>query len=124
MKEKKFHRIAPFVPVRNLRETLDFYRDQFGFYEEWTFGEIDGGIRRDNMRIVFCEDPDYIKEINNNVYRFTLIWFVDNVDEIYAEFNQRKIEIASELENKPWGIREFSIHDINGYLIRVSEGIS
>jgi hypothetical protein len=53
------------------------------------------------------------------------IWFVENVDAIYKEFKEeRKITIISDIENKPWGIREFSIHDINGYLIRISEGIT
>jgi uncharacterized glyoxalase superfamily protein PhnB len=124
MKPKKFYRVNPFIPVRNLQETLDFYRDKFGFYEEWKFGEVDGGIRRDDMRLVFCEDPDYIKEINNETYNFTLTWFVDNVDDIYNEFKERNIEIKSDIEDKPWGIREFTIEDINGYRIRVSEGIS
>jgi catechol 2,3-dioxygenase-like lactoylglutathione lyase family enzyme len=123
MKQKKFNRLSAFIPVRNLRETLDFYRDVFGFSEEWDIG-TDGGIRRDDMRVVFCEDPEYVREINNDIYKFTLLWFVDNVDEIYKEFtDERQIPIVYPIESKPWGIREFSICDNNGYLIRVSEGI-
>jgi hypothetical protein len=123
MKEKKFIRLNAFIPVNDIHETLNYYRDRFGFYDEWTM-ETDGGIRRDSMRVVFQQDPDYVSVLNNETYRFVLIWFVENVDEIYKEFKEeRKITIVSDIENKPWGIREFSIHDINGYLIRVSEGI-
>jgi uncharacterized glyoxalase superfamily protein PhnB len=124
MKQKKFNRLNAFIPVRDIQETLSYYRDTLGFYEEWTMG-TDGGIRRDDMRVIFCQDPDYLSSINNETYSFTLIWFVDNIDEIYKEFKEeRKIRIAADIENKPWGIREFSIHDINGYLIRISEGIN
>jgi uncharacterized glyoxalase superfamily protein PhnB len=124
MKPKKFIRVNPFIPVKNLKQTLDYYRDKLGFYEQWMFGEMDGGIRRDDMRLVFCEDPDYINQLYvPPTYQFTLLWFVENVDEIYKEFKERGIEIKRDIENKPWGIREFAIEDINGYLIRISEGI-
>jgi hypothetical protein len=76
------------------------------------------------MRVLFCKDHGNIAEINNDTYRFVLIWFVDNVDEIYKEYKEcRQLKIVSVLENKPWGIREFSIYDVNGYIIRISEAI-
>jgi uncharacterized glyoxalase superfamily protein PhnB len=123
MKPKKFYKTTPFLPVSNLKETLAYYRDTLGFYEEWTWGEFDGGIRRDDMRMIFCEDPDYVPVINNETYHFVLIWFVDSVDEIYHEFTQKGITIAIDIKDEPWGIREFAFKDINGYLIRVSESI-
>src|SRR5271165_6099858 len=108
MKQKKFNRLTAFIPVRDIYETLNYYRDTLGFSDEWTMG-TDGGIRRDDMRVIFAQDPHYLSEINNNTYRFVLIWFVDNVDAIYREFkDDRKIPIVQEIENRPWGIREFS----------------
>jgi uncharacterized glyoxalase superfamily protein PhnB len=124
MKAKKFYKCSPFLPVKNLRETLDFYRGTFGFYEEWTWGALDGGIRRDELRLIFCEDPGYVKEINNDTYHFTLIWFVDNVDDVYKEFKEKNIPILRDIRNEPYGIREFAVADNNGYVIRVSEGIA
>jgi hypothetical protein len=124
MKEKQFIRLNAFIPVNDIHETLNYYRDRFGFQDEWIM-DTDGGIRRDSMRLIFKQDPDYVSVLNNQTYRFVLIWFVENVDEIYKEFKEeRKITIVSDIENKPWGIREFSIYDINGYLIRISEGIT
>ena len=64
MKRKKFIKLSTHLPVKNLRHTLDYYRDTLGFYEEWTFGQKDGGIRRDDMRLLFGEDPDYTALIN------------------------------------------------------------
>ena len=122
MKEKKFHRSAPHLPVRNLQETLDFYRDKLGFYEEWTWGKKDGGIRRDNMRLLFGEEPEFIEAINYNNHRLPILWFVDNIEEIYAEFQERKIEITDSLKIHPYGLKEFAFIDINGYYIRVAEG--
>ena len=123
MQAKKIIRCSPHLPVRNLRQTLDYYRDTLGFYEEWTFGDKDGGIRRDDMRLLFGEDPDFIEVINNKKNRLPLMWFVDNIDEIFSEFRERNIEISDDLRTHPYGLREFAFIDINGYYIRVAEGI-
>lgn len=122
MKAKKFIRSAPHLPVKNLRQTLDFYRDILGFYEEWTWGNKDGGIRRDEMRLLFGEDPGFTDVINNQNNRLPLMWFVESIEEIYSEFKERSIEIVSPLKEFPYGLREFAFIDINGYYIRVAEG--
>ena len=123
MKPKKFIRNGPHLPVKNLQETLEFYRDTLGFYEEWTFGDRDGGIRRDDMRLLFAEDPEFVKDMNSQKHRLPLMWFVENIDEVFSEFQGRNIEIADTLRAHPYGLREFSFIDINGYFIRVAEGI-
>jgi len=35
-------RCGAHLPVKDLRMTLDYYRDVLGFYDEWTFGDKDG----------------------------------------------------------------------------------
>jgi glyoxalase/bleomycin resistance protein/dioxygenase superfamily protein len=122
-KEMRFIRSAPHLPVKNLRETLNYYRDVLGFYDEWTFGEKDGGIRKDEMRLLFAEDPEFVSSINSGRQHFPLIWFVRNIDKIYQEFSDRKIAFSSQLQVHPYQMREFAFIDINGYYIRVSERI-
>jgi catechol 2,3-dioxygenase-like lactoylglutathione lyase family enzyme len=63
MKAKKFIRSAPHLPVKNLKETLEFYRDVLGFYDVWILGDKDGGIRRDDMRLLFAEDENFVNAI-------------------------------------------------------------
>jgi hypothetical protein len=122
MKTKKFHRAGIHLPVINLQQTLTYYRDTLGFSNEWTWGDKDGGISRDDMRLLFGEDPAHTAVINNDSNRLNLLWFVDDIDSIYAEFRERGIAIASELKTYPYDLREFAFIDINGYYIRVAEG--
>ena len=124
MKSKKFIRVNPHLPVKDLRATLDYYRDILGFKEEWTFGEKDGGIRRNDLQLLFAEDPDFTNEINNAQHRLGLMWFVDQIDEVFSEFSKKNIEIADDLRVHPYGLREFAFIDINGYYIRVAEQVS
>lgn len=121
MKDKKFMRSGLHLPVYNLRETLNYYRDRPGFYDEWTWADKDGGIRRDEMRLLFAEDPEFVKDINTKNHRLPLMWFVENIDEIYAEFKEKEIDMADDLREHPYGLREFAFIEINGYYIRVAE---
>jgi glyoxalase/bleomycin resistance protein/dioxygenase superfamily protein len=123
MGTKKFIRSNPHLPVKNLRLTLDYYRDMLGFYDEWTFGDKDGGIRRDNLRLLFAEDYTFTDNINNNQHRLPLMWFVENIEQVLIEFKQRNIKIADDLRVHPYGLKEFAFVDVNGYYIRVAEGV-
>lgn len=121
MKPKKFIQSGPHLPVKNLRQTLDFYRDTLGFSEEWTFGEKDGGISRDDLRLLFAEDPDFVADVNNPQHRLSLLWFVENIEEVLSEFNERNVHIVDGLRTHAYGLREFALLDINGYYVRVAE---
>ena len=121
-KPKKFLKPLPHLPVKNLRLTLDYYRDKLVFTDEWIFGNKDGGIRRNDLRLLFAEDIDFTNDITNKEHRLPLMWFVDNIDEVFSEFKTRKIEIADDLRTHSYGLREFAFVDINGYYIRVAEG--
>jgi hypothetical protein len=121
MKPMRFIKAGPHLPVKNLRLTIEYYRDKLGFTGEWTFGDKDGGIQRDDLRLLFAEDENFVDDINNEKHRFPVLWFVDNIDEIYGEFKSRDIKLTEGLRTHSYGIREFSFIDINGYYIRIAE---
>ena len=104
-----------------MRLTLDYYRNKLGFTDEWTFGGKDGGIRRHDLRLLFAEDNEFTNDINNTKHRLPVVWFVDNVDEVFSEFKKRDIEWADDLKTHPYGLREFAFIDINEYYIRIAE---
>jgi hypothetical protein len=79
---------------------------------KWTLGEKDGGITRDDMRLLFAEDPDFVNDLNTRQHRLPLTWFVENIDEVFSEFMEQNIEIADALRTHPNGLREFALIDI------------
>lgn len=123
MKEKIFDHTVPFLPVRDLRETVAYYRDTLGFSNEWFWEESDAGIERDEMHLLFNQNAEFAERINTGERGFEVMWFVQNVEDIYAEFQGKGVTIASALVEEPWGVKEFAFKDINGYYIRVAEGI-
>lgn len=120
-KENKFIRSGPHLPVKDLKATLEYYREQLGFSDDWIFGSTDGGICRDDIRLLFNENPNYVSQINEQGYRLPLIWFVEHIESVFAEFKEKKIALADTLQEHSYGSKEFAFIDINGYYIRVSE---
>ena len=121
MKDQKIYKVVPFLPVKDLKETINFYKEYLGFSNEWFWEETDAGISRDELRLLFNRNPTHAERINSPNQSLEVCWFVDNVDEFYKEYKEKGVQIVSELKNEPWGIREFTIKDINGYWIRVGE---
>jgi hypothetical protein len=107
MKSKKFIRVNPHPPVKSLRETLDYCHDMREFYDEWTRTDKDGretngGIGRDDMRLFFSEAPDFVVAVSSYPKsRLPLMWFVENIDEIFTECQTRRIEFADILRTHP-----------------------
>jgi catechol 2,3-dioxygenase-like lactoylglutathione lyase family enzyme len=123
MKEIKFINANCHLPVKNLKETLTYYRDKLGFYEEWVWKVKDGGIQRNELRLLFAENPEYTAVINTNKHRLPVLWFVDNIEDIFAEYKNKGIVIADPLHEHSYQMKEFAFIDINGYYIRVCESI-
>jgi len=46
VKPKSFIKSGPHLSVKNLRLTLNYYRDILGFLTEWIFGNKDGGLHK------------------------------------------------------------------------------
>ncbi len=125
MSSSNYSHCIPFLPVRDLDETIRFYKEKLGFHSEWFWGEpaTDAGIGRDGLNLLFVKNETYVDILNTEERRFEICLFVSNVDETYKELQQLDVQIISELKNEAWNVREFSIIDCNGYILRIGEGL-
>ncbi len=71
-----------------------------------------------------CKDPNNKEEFFPKPLRTGGIYiYIDHVDELWESI-QGKAEIESTLEDREYGMRDFSILDNNGYEIGFGEDIS
>jgi catechol 2,3-dioxygenase-like lactoylglutathione lyase family enzyme len=123
MSNAAFHRQIPVLPVADLKATIKYYKTKLGFSEEWFWEDTDAGCGRNELFMLFNLNPTLLDAMLAASAPLEIIWIVEQVDDIYAEYTQKDLTLLSELENKPWGMREFTIKDINGYSIRIAEPI-
>lgn len=118
---KKFWKINAHLPVKDLQETIAFYKAKLGFEEEWYYGDppTDAGCRRDELRMLFGKASQPFQPCQE----LSLVLFVTNVEAVYEELQQKGLKIINELQTYDYGIKEFSIMDCNGYYLRFAESV-
>jgi len=68
-----------------------------------------------------CPDEQPAFDIKNHSY-FAYI-DVQNIGRLFQELQSKQVEILSEIDDKPWGQREFGIRTIDGHRIMFGEKI-
>lgn len=103
---QQFVQGAPVLHVGDVAATAVFYRDVLGF--TWDFGdETYAVVWRDNSAIHFVRDQGQPRGVH-------LFQWVRNVDSYYDEIVGRGAVVAAAPVDRPYGIREFGVRDING----------
>lgn len=106
---RQFVQGVPVLHVRDVAGTAAFYRDVLGF--TWDFGDDTYAVVwRDNSAVHFIKDDT----ISQGVHMFQ---WVRDVDAYYEEIVERGATVAAKPANQSYGIREFSVSDINGVRI-------
>jgi catechol 2,3-dioxygenase-like lactoylglutathione lyase family enzyme len=105
--KSKFHHPVPELPVKDVEQSQEFYRDKLGFTIAWTYPTKTIGAVSKDETVLFLSKQE---EITPN----TLWIFADDVDQMYNEFVAAGISINESIETKPWGIRQFTIKDLDG----------
>lgn len=117
--ENRFARAIPQLPVHDVRKTQEYYRDVLGFHIDWTWGEnAYGAVSRDGTTLFLCNVGD------DEISRACLVINVTEVDVLCAEWKAKGAKIVEEPEDKPWGLREFTVQDLNGHCFRISRPTS
>ena len=108
-------RIAPELPVSNLKESIEFYIQKFGFEVVMEFGEDYAIVERDDVAIhLFRDDARSHSPVGVHIFTYDL-------DELHAEFQDRGAPISQGIELKPWGNRDFRVKDLFGNEIKFTE---
>lgn len=121
MKNLKTVELKPFLPSKDFETSKDFYQD-WGF----TLASDEEGIAYfyiDNTS--FLLQNFYNEELANNLMIHLLVedvqsWFDSTISSKISEKYSIKV---SDLETRPWGMRDFTVHDPSGVLWRVGQNL-
>lgn len=103
--------IAPPVaelPVADVEQAQRYYRDVLGFEIGWLDPSKEiGSVSRGNAAIFFRRRQEPFEPAVHWV-------FAPDIDATYEEFRSSGSKIVEPLERKPWGLRQFTVEDLNG----------
>ena len=109
-KSVPFGHPVPELPVADVERAQRHYRDVLGFEIGWLYPTKEiGAVSRGSAAIFFRK-----RELP---FEPAIHWvFAEEIDELYAELQSSGANIAEPLERKPWGLRQFTVKDLDGNL--------
>jgi uncharacterized glyoxalase superfamily protein PhnB len=105
-----FGRPTPELPVADVERAQQHYRDALGFEIGWLYPDKGiGAVSRGEAVIFFRKrTPPFEPAIH---------WvFAEDIDASYLELKSIGANIVEPLEKKPWGLRQFTVKDLDGNL--------
>jgi catechol 2,3-dioxygenase-like lactoylglutathione lyase family enzyme len=112
-------RIAPEIPVSDLREAIDYYQRRLGFQAVMETPDGDYAIvERDGIAIhLFQNDGGTHPAAGVHI-------FTHQLEELQTELRERGVRFSQEITRKPWGNRDFRVHDPSGNEIKFTEPLA
>jgi uncharacterized glyoxalase superfamily protein PhnB len=112
----RLSRIAPEIPVSNLREAIEYYERKLGF--RIVMETSAGGyaiIERDDIALhLFQDNARSHSPVGIHI-------FTHELEQLHDEVVQRGARLSQEIMQKPWGNRDFRVTDEWGNEIKFTE---
>tara|TARA_B110000459_G_C16618583_1_gene500291 strand:- start:3084 stop:3476 length:393 start_codon:yes stop_codon:yes gene_type:complete len=126
----KLNSLTPNLMVKDVEETVEYYTDVLGFTLLMTvpeIGKLDWAMVKRNDVVLMFQTK---KSLTSGLPRMagekpggglTFYIKVDRITEIHEELFNNEVEIISDLESTFYNTIEFSVVDVNGYILTFSE---
>jgi len=117
---------APCFIVRDVPETLAFYRDKLGFEitfegpepQDIFFGIVERGRTMIMFKAVDVEPvPNHKHDIGHGVMKWDAYVYVADPDALAAEYSSRDVSFLVPLGVNSDKLRGFEIQDVNGFVL-------
>jgi uncharacterized glyoxalase superfamily protein PhnB len=119
--------ISPTLAVRDMKKTIDFYTKSLGFKVGMIFPDANNpeyaDLSKDGMVLMIIPAQnhgiDTKEKFGIGVYLYMQI--DGDIDDYYAELKKKGVKIAVEIKDEPFGVRDFTVEDINGYKLTFNQ---
>ena len=119
--------LSPTLAVRNMKETIEFYKNSLGFKMGMAFPDANNPgyaeLSKDGMVLMFISAKDCkIGSEEKLGVGVNLYMQIDgDIDEYYQELKKRGVKITVDIADEPYGIRDFTVEDVNGYILTFNQ---
>jgi uncharacterized glyoxalase superfamily protein PhnB len=103
---------ATLFVVQDVLKSVAHCSDVLGFKIEFTYGEptFYAGVERDDVTIHLPAARQTKRQVGQGAINV----FVTEVDAIYEELKSRGARVLNEPKDRPYGMRDFDIDDLDG----------
>jgi uncharacterized glyoxalase superfamily protein PhnB len=122
--------LSPLLAVRNMKKTIEYYKNTLGFEMGMAFPTADNpeyaDLSRDGMVLMIIPAENHGINVDEKfgigVYLYMEI--DGDIDEYYEEAKKKGAKIVEDIKDEPFGVRDFTIEDIDGYKLTFTNAIA
>jgi uncharacterized glyoxalase superfamily protein PhnB len=118
-----FENSVPVIGTADVAGTVRYFEEKLGFEKQWAWGEppVYAGMKAGNAIVYIGEDLDLAGAIREKNLKPDLFLWTTDIEAAYAQHRAQGAEIVEELAEKPWGVRQYTVREPNGYLLKIAE---
>ncbi len=136
----KIKKLSPNFEVKDIKQTVEFYTEQFGFTLVMAVPESQDGIeqtlhsdktyvyammQKDNLELMFQHTKSFKKDVTfaKDLDMGATVSFymeTDGIKEFYNTLKDKNLQIT-ELKTTWYGMQEFYVKDLNGYILAFAQ---
>jgi catechol 2,3-dioxygenase-like lactoylglutathione lyase family enzyme len=111
------------LAVHDVRRSAEFYVHMLGFRivaepAGWIF------VAKDNVMIMLGECPDDIPASDLGCHSYFAYLRVADADSYYNDLKAKGADLLSQIEDKPWKMREFGLRTVDGHRIMIGHSLT
>jgi catechol 2,3-dioxygenase-like lactoylglutathione lyase family enzyme len=105
-------RLHPGLAVPDVLAAIEFYTSRLGFTLGFTWGEpVEmAGVNLGEVQV-------FLNRGAPSPAGVAVSFLVGDADELYEFHRAAGVEIAEPIEDRPYGIRDYAVRDLNGYVL-------
>jgi uncharacterized glyoxalase superfamily protein PhnB len=115
-----FSSLRPMLRTKDLQGSIDFYTQELGFALVG-FSSDDGwaSLRRDAVELMIAT-PNAHRPFDEAMFTGSFYFDVDDARDLWERVKDRA-RVVYPIEDFHYGMREFAIHDNNGYTLQFGQ---
>ncbi len=125
MKDKSsiIHSTVPVVATDDIQRSISYYTKVLGFSPDFQFGDpiVYAGVKAGKAEIYITYDPDLVKVIQKEDLSPDIFIWITEADKLYQEHANNGAEIIDSIGDRPWGSRQYTVKEINGYHLKFAQ---
>jgi catechol 2,3-dioxygenase-like lactoylglutathione lyase family enzyme len=106
--------LHPGLAVADIRAAIDFYVSQLGFTLGFTWGEpaTFAGVNLGNVQVFLSQGTPA-----PSAHPAAVSFLVGDVDRLYELHRANGVAFAEPIDDRPYGIRDYAVQDLDGYYL-------
>lgn len=129
MTKATFLQQAPVLFARDFSKTIDYWADKVGFQTLGVWGEPPDFaiVTRDCARVMLAQAPDTYEIVpywRIKHHMWNAYFWIDDAHALYEELKERGARIDYHLGEKPYGVLEFGIQDLDDHDIGFGQDLA